>query len=140
MKHRVGHAMWYALGRAGLVGIWALLVAVPLYGPFMGGLEGRFFPVTSGVKIVTQTQADGGLELEFTYSKYRQCEFIGANAEKHGEFVPFFLLGDGPFTRGVGTQVSREWYLGAASLSGLEIWFIHRCGLLWITTTKVLGP
>lgn len=137
MKH-FGHALKYAGLRAGFVLVMAGLFAVPIYGPFMGGLEGRFFPVNSGISIVSQKPLGDGLEIVFEYTKFRQCEFVGADVSQGGKFVMFFPVNGRALTRGLGEQMSREWYVGTKSLAGLEIWFSHRCGPLWITRTLVL--
>lgn len=118
---------------------WALIMAIPVYGPFMGGLEGRFFPVTGNVVMKTLRHVDGGLIISYSFTKYRQCEFVGMSAEKKNNQIAFFPL-HRTYTHGVGEgQDSGLWHLGAIGLDGVSLFMIHRCTPMWLTITKVLG-
>lgn len=119
---------------------WAALIAVPIYGPFMGGLEGRFLPVTSPINVISMEPQGNGVVLTYTYRKLRSCELIGVSAaNSNGDGLMFFPLEGRPLTKATGLQLSRSWFLGARDLVGVSITFLHRCSPFWVTITKVYG-
>lgn len=130
------------------IGIWTLLAVLaflPVYGPWMAYAEGHFFPVTSKVSIIEERPAqgpDGGINIRFAYHKYRACEIVSTTMKRGEQDVGFTPVNSdansAPTTRLPGQQISRLWHVDANSLEGLEMWFVHRCSLLWLTATQVL--
>ena len=117
-----------------------LAVLLPVYGPFMAYAEGSWFPVTSPIAIVTSEPAKDGLDIRYSYTKYRNCEFVGVSAKIDGTEVGFEpVLSSPPGTRSTGQQISRLWHLDAPSLDGVRIYFTHRCHPFWIVAAKVYG-
>ncbi len=122
------------------LGLLIFFAAMPVYGPFMVYIEGDLLPVTSKITVTSQTPANGGLDITFSYTKYRFCELEGFDARAGQLEVPMTIA---PVSatpspvRTPGYQGSRVWHIGAASMDGISLWFIHRCNPLWLTATKV---
>lgn len=116
-----------------------LFALLPVYGSFMPSLEGSLFPVVSKVKIESVTPSGTGIDIVYTYDKYRLCELVGYSATVNGIDTLLVPIGEsvGLSTRGLGPESPRTWHMVAPSLSNAEIWVIYRCNPLWLTTTKV---
>ena len=117
-----------------------LLMFLPVYGPLMTQLEGQLLPVTSKVTIIADEAAPGGgRNIRFSYVKHRACEIVGTSlriGEQEVGFEP--AVNDNmPRTRLPGQQVSRLWHVSADDLTGVELWFTHRCHIFWLTSTQV---
>lgn len=119
--------------------LFILFALLPVYGQFMPYLEGSVWPVTSKATIVSITPNGTGVDVAYTYTKYRLCELVGYGAKVGGIdtlLVPIHEM-PGLATRGLGPEATRMWHLVAPSLSMTEIWVIHRCNPIWLTATKV---
>lgn len=116
-----------------------LLALLPVYGSFMPYLEGRWFPVTSKIAVLSVTPAGTGVDIVYTYDKYRLCELVGYSAKINGLDTLLVPVGEsvGLSTRGIGPEAPRTWHLVAPSLKGAEIWVLDRCNPVWLTATKV---
>jgi hypothetical protein len=116
-----------------------LFVALlPVYGPLMPPLEGQLLPVTTKVRFVNVTPAEGGLRVRMSYLKLRDCQIIGVSMDKNSvpiEFEPVAGSVDTLSTRGTGPQISREWFAGTEDLDSVRLRWIHRCGPWWTTVT-----
>jgi hypothetical protein len=119
-----------------LLGIVAML---PFYGSFMPFVEGSLWPVTSKVAIISVTTSGAGVDIVYTYTKYRLCELVGYSAKINGIDTLLVPVGEsvGLSTRGLGPEAPRTWHLVAPNLNGAEIWILYRCNPLWLTATKV---
>lgn len=117
----------------------ALVALLPVYGSFMPYLEGRWFPVVSKVTILSVMPAGTGVDIVYTYDKYRLCELVGYSARINGFDTLLVPVGEsvGLGTRGLGPESPRTWHLVAPSLKGAEIWIIYRCNPVYLTITKV---
>lgn len=122
--------------------IWVLLLLLaflPAYGPYMVYLEGALFPVTSKIDILSQQIEDDGLTIRFAYTKHRPCELVSASLRRGENEVGFYPVSSSsaPVTRLPGRQISRLWFVESQSLTGIDMWFVHRCSPLWLTATQV---
>ena len=117
-----------------------LLVAMlPVYGPLVPVIEGEVAPVTSKVEFVDVTPlASGGFTVRMRFTKYRDCEYLGATLDANGMPVDFAPVAGGtPETLSTGERLSRPWFVGATSLDGLRLRWSHRCNPFWTTITVV---
>lgn len=141
MRQETTHAISWSAKRAGLVLLWGAIAGALFYSPLMPTLEGMALPVTTKIEIVGGVERGwDGIDFRFAYTKLRNCELLGTDVRgPGGKFVYFYPLPQqgAPQTRGLGPQVSNKWHLGADSLEGLQMTFIHRCQPLWVTVTKV---
>lgn len=116
------------------------IAMLPLYGPMMPDIEGSILPVTSKIEFLSPVVVDGGLAAPMRYTKFRNCEYLGVSADDvmSGEPVDFHpFVGPPPLgTWATGPHISRAWFIGAPTLAGLRIRFIHRCSPLWLTVTQ----
>lgn len=120
----------------------ALLVFLPVYGPYMVAIEGRLLPVTSRIEFTETTPTpEGGLDVRFRYEKYRDCEYLNTQVRLGEVDLEFDPVRGQRFStvRPLGFNVSRLWHLNVTSLEGVQMWFVHRCHPFWITVTKVYG-
>jgi len=126
---------------------WAVLIALgviallPVYGSFMPYVEGSIWPVTSRITVISVVPNGTGVDITYTYTKYRLCELVGYSAKVAGIDTLLVPIGEavGLGTRGLGPEAPRQWRLVAPSLANTEIWVIHRCSPLWLTATKIYG-
>ena len=126
--------------RASTFIMWALLIALPIYGPVMPAFEGLILPVTTKIGPVNPVVTnDGGLEFRFQYTKLRACEYLGTEARLAGYHVDFYPAPgqQSSGTRTTGAQLSQLWHLSNPTLNGVTIFFTHRCSPLWLTQTMV---
>lgn len=135
---RTWKAFRLAWTRMALVMMTALAMGALAYGPFVPALDGHLLPVTSGIRILTSVPSGKGMVITFDYTKWRECEFLGASGMQDGQPVLVFPMGYTAGTRGLGHQRSREWFVETPLMDGLQIFFRHRCNWAWITTTRVL--
>lgn len=115
-----------------------LLMALPIYGPLLGPIEGYLAPVTSKVTFVDVREFEGGTVLRMSYTKLRNCEIVGVSLDRFGAAIRFEPVADSKATlttRGTGPQISREWFVDAKSLDGLRLRWFHRCSPLYVTET-----
>lgn len=111
---------------------------LPIWGPLMPPLEGALFPVTTKVKFVNVKAVEGGLVLRMSYVKLRDCQILGVSMDKNGvpiEFEPVAGSVDVLTTRGTGSQISREWFVGTDDVSDVRLRWAHRCNPFWIVVT-----
>lgn len=117
-----------------------MLALLPIYGPLMPGIEGRFLPVTTKIEFLNMTPVQGGIAAQMKYVKTRECEYLGTTADNimSGEPIDFYpYLGAQPVgTWATGQHISRPWFIGAPSLDGVRIRWLHRCSPLWLTVTQ----
>ena len=117
-----------------------LFAMLPVWGPLIPPIEGAVWPVTSKVTFVDQTAVSGGLKARMSFTKLRNCEIVGLSLDKNNvpiEFEPITGYIGSLVTRGTGPQITRFWFIGADSIDGMRLRFIHRCNPLWTTVTVV---
>lgn len=117
----------------------AMFSLLPVYGPFVGKLEGRFWPVTSPMSIVSIDPSGNGINVSYTVTKYRFCEIVGYSASVSGVdtlVTPIIENWHFPM-QGLGLSPQRALHLSVSSLTGVEILAIHRCNPLYLTVTKI---
>lgn len=127
-----------------LLGNWVvvisllLLVGLPVYGPPLSYLESQYFPAASKITIVSVSKDVTGLNVVFTYTKKRLCEFLGGYAKRGISEVGHEATGgDNPTTVDVGVTITRAWHIDALDMDNLEIWFAYRCEPFWVSIVKV---
>ena len=112
---------------------------MPLYGPLMPTVEGRFFPVTTKITFVNPRPTDGGTLAQMSYVKSRDCELLGVSADDmmSGQTIEFHaVVGTSVGTWATGPHISVPWFIGAPSITGLRVRWVHRCNPLWLTVTQ----
>lgn len=116
-----------------------MLALLPVYGSFMPYLEGSIWPVTSKISVLSVTPSSSGVDIVYTYTKYRLCELVGYSAKVNGVDTLLVPVGEsvGLSTRGIGPEAPRTWHFVAPSLDNAQIWVIDRCNPIWLTATKV---
>lgn len=116
-----------------------LVALLPVYGSFMPYVEGNYWPVVSKATIISAVTSGSGVDITYTYTKYRLCELVGYSAKVGGLDTLLVPIKEPPglSTRGLGPEAPRTWHLVAPNLEGTEIWVIDRCNPLWLTVTKV---
>lgn len=123
-----------------VVVVMFVFLALPVFGPLMPAIEGGVWPVTGKITFINQTPVQGGIAAQMSYTKDRDCQFLGVSADNlmSGEAVDFHpYLGDIPVgTWATGSHISRPWFIGAPNTDGLRVRWVHRCSLLWLTVTQ----
>ena len=116
-----------------------LIALLPVYGSFMPYLEGSIWPVTSKATIISVMPSGTGIDIQYTYSKYRLCELVGYTAKVGNLDVLLVPVGEGVglSTRGLGPEAPRTWHMVAPSLDNAQIWVLDRCNPFWLTATKI---
>lgn len=122
----------------GFLAIILLLAGLPIYGPFLATAEAELFPVVQHFHIESVTPNAQGVEVRFTYTKSRLCEYRGSYVRLGTREIPSIPVGgDDPGTIGPGVTITRVWQVALPSLDGAEIWFSYRCHPLWALVEKV---
>ena len=116
-----------------------ILGMTPLVAPMMPQIDGHLFPVTSKVQFVNVKEVEGGLTVQMQYEKLRDCEYLGTTLTSSDglpiPFAPAAVNASQPDTKATGQQLSRRWLVGASSLEGVRLRWVHRCQPFWITIT-----
>lgn len=118
----------------GVMSLWAIA-------PFMPGVEGKLFPVSSPPRLIQQTPIQGGIRATYAFTKYHDCEFIGSDwrnasgdavrlspADETGEINAQVRTGE--------TVLTRD-FIGASDWSELSAQSFHRCHPFWLRKTIV---
>jgi len=126
-----------------VLGILILLGFVPLTWPVLARYEGQYFPVIKNVNVEIIEEVRNGLDVDVTFDKVRQCEFIGMSwYDTFGDRLQILFEINGeenlPVTRPVREdQDAGPWrLLGIDNLDGSVAITSHRCHPLWITYTR----
>ena len=116
-----------------------LIVALfPFYGSQFPRFDGWLFPVTGKMTFSDVRPADGGVTVRLSYTKLRDCEYLGASMDHEGVSVDFYPVDGGvPTTLATGQHVSRPWFIGSPTVDGLHLRFVHRCNPLYTTVSDV---
>lgn len=131
-KMRLPGLVWSPIGAT----ILMALLMLPIYGPMLPTIEGGLWPVTGKVEFIGVTEVDGGVTARLKYTKYRDCEYLGASLDANGMPVDFEPVAGGePITVGTGERLSRPFFIGTKDLAGLRLRWLHRCSPYWLTVT-----
>ena len=131
-KMRLPQMVWTWPGAT----IVLMLLMLPIYGPMIPVVEGGLFPVTGKVEFIEVHPVEGGVSVRMKYTKLRDCEFIGVALDDNGFPVTFDpVAGGAPLTLPTGDRLSRPWLVGADTVDGLRLRWVHRCNPFWTTIT-----
>lgn len=116
---------------------------VPIFWPILARYEGIFFPVVSNVNVSLLQEQPNGLDVNVSFDKIRQCEFIGVSwYDTFGDRLQILFEINGeenlPYTRPVmGDQDAGPWrLLGIDNLDGSVAVTSHHCHPFWTTFTR----
>lgn len=119
-------------------------VLTVIYWPTLATLEGKYFPVVSGVRVLSAGGIPEGRLSFWEFEKVRDCDFLdltfyeGRRGERFSIITTDFNPDGGIDTsRPTGENVAGPWL--HYTTSPPENWFSdvrHRCHPLWITRTR----
>lgn len=114
----------------------AIMLVFPMW-PVFSNIEGSLFPVTTKLQYVKETPTDTGTLVYVSFSKKRECEFIGLNIYQDSVRLALKFLDqdDSDSSRPVGDQIAGPWLIGTYDVKDTVVTVRHKCHPLWTTRT-----